>query len=187
MITLTQLWLTILLGAVFVFIASSLVHMVFRWHKTDYGKLPNEDEVRAVVRKGAGTPGQYMFPHCAGPKEAQAPEMQQKFTEGPVGVLRVLPNGAPAMGKLLGQWFALNLVVSFLIAYIAAHTLAPGAAPMHVLRVTASIGFLAYAVGSVGDGIWMGKPWAAVGKDLLDALIYGFAGGAAFAWLWPAA
>jgi hypothetical protein len=68
---------------------------------------------------------------------------------------------------------------------LLAHTLAAGTAPMQVLRVTASIGFLAYAAGSISDGIWFGKPWVAVGKDLLDALIYGFAGGAAFAWLWP--
>ena len=91
------------------------------------------------------------------------------------------------MGPMLGQWFALNLLVSFMVAYIAAHTLAAGAAPMLVLRVTASIGFLAYAVGSISDGIWFYKPWPAVAKDLLDALIFGFAGGAAFAWLWPAA
>jgi len=183
MISLTQLWLPIVLGAVFVFAASSLVHMVFRWHTSDYRKLANEDEVRVALRKAA--PGQYTVPHCLGPKEAQAPEMRQKFAEGPVAVLRVLPNGAPAMGKMLGQWFALNLLVCFLTAYIAAHTLAAGTAPMQVLRVTASIGFLAYAVGGLSEAIWMGKPWSATAKDLLDALIYGLAVGAAFAWLWP--
>ena len=185
MISLTQLWLPILLGAVFVFVASSLVHMVFRWHTSDYSKLANEDAVRAALGKAA--PAQYTVPHCLGPKEAQAPEMQRKFIEGPVALLRVLPSGAPTMGPMLGKWFALNLLVCFLTGYIAAHTLAAGTAPMQVLRVTASIGFLAYATGSISEGIWMGKPWAAVAKDLLDALIYGFAGGAAFAFLWPAA
>ncbi|MGH8222067.1 MAG: hypothetical protein ACREQZ_03750 [Woeseiaceae bacterium] len=187
MVTLTQLWLPIVLGAVAVFVASSLVHMVFKWHNADYRKLPNEDEVRAAIRKGAATPGQYSMPHCLGPKDAQKPEIQQRFVEGPVAMMWVLPDGMPNMGKLLGLWFALNLLVSFLVAYIAANTLTAGAAPLHVLRVTASIGFLAYAIGSISDGIWFGKPWAAVAKDLLDALIYGFAGGAAFAWLWPAA
>jgi hypothetical protein len=187
MVSLASLWLPILLGAVFVFVASSFVHMVFKWHNADYRKLPNEDEVRAAVRKGGATPGQYSMPHCLGPKDAQNPEVQAKFREGPVAMLWLLPNGMPGMGRMLGQWFALNLLVSVLVAYVAANTLVNGAAPMHVLRVTASIGFLAYATGSISDGIWFGKPWAAVGKDLLDALIYGFAGGAAFAWLWPAA
>lgn len=185
MVTLTQLWLPILLSAVFVFVASALVHMVFRWHNADYRKLPNEDAVRGAMGGGLA-PGQYTVPHCLGPKEMRHPEVQRKFTEGPVALMWVVPNGMPPMGRMLGQWFALNLLVAFLIAYVAANTLVTGAAAPHVLRVTASIGFLAYAVGGISDGIWFGKPWRAVGKDLLDALLYAFAGGAAFAWLWPA-
>jgi hypothetical protein len=185
MITLAQLWLPIVLGAVFVFVASSLIHMAFKWHNADYRKLPNEDEARAAVRKGSPAPGQYVVPHCLDMKQMQTPEMQQKFAEGPVALMWIRPNGPGSMGRMLGQWFALCLVVSFMTAYIAAHTLAPGAAPMNVLRVTANIGFLAYATGSAMDGVWMGKPWASVAKYLLDALIYGFAAGAAFAWLWP--
>jgi hypothetical protein len=187
MVSLASLWLPVVLGAVAVFFASSLVHMVLRWHNADYRKLPNEDEVRATVRKGAPAPGQYVVPHCLDMKQMQTPEMQQKFVDGPNALVRIHPSGAPTMGPMLGKWFALNLVVSFMIAYIAAHTLAAGTPPLQVLRVTASIGFLAYAVGSVSDGIWFYKPWPAVAKDLADALIYGFAGGAAFAFLWPAA
>ena len=187
MVTLTSLWLPILLGAVFVFVASSLIHMAFRWHNADYRKLPNEDDVRSVIRKASPAPGQYVVPHCLDMKQLQTPEMQQKFVEGPNALLWIRANGRQGMGPLLGQWFALNLLVSFMVAYIAAHTLAAGVAPMQVLRVTASIGFLAYGIGSISHGIWFYKPWTAVGKDLLDALIYGFAGGAAFAWLWPAA
>jgi hypothetical protein len=187
MVTLAQLWLPILLSAVFVFVASAFVHMVFKWHQPDYLKLPNEDDVRAAIRKGAPAPGQYSMPHCVGPQDAQKPETRQKFADGPVAMMWVLPNGMPSMGRMLGQWFTLNLVVALLIAYVAANTLATGAAAGHVLRVTASIGFLAYAVGSVSDGIWFGRPWRVVAKDLLDALAYAFAGGAAFAWLWPAA
>jgi hypothetical protein len=184
MVSMTSLWLPVVLGAVAVFFASSLIHMVLRWHNKDYRKHPNEDTLRGALK---AEPGQYTVPHCLGPKEMQNPEIQKKFADGPVAMMWVLPNGMPSMGKMLGSWFALNLLVSFLVAYIAAHTLAAGSAPMLVLRVTAAIGFLAYATGSISDGIWFGKPWAAVGKDLLDALIYGFAGGAVFAALWPAA
>ena len=35
------------------------------------------------------------------------------------------------------------------------------------------ISFLTYFGGSVQLAIWMGKPWSAVGKDLLDSLIFG--------------
>ena len=185
MVSLMSLWLPIVLGAVAVFFASSLIHMLLRWHNADYRKLPNEDDVRAAIRKGSPAPGQYVVPHCLDMKELQSPEMQQKFVDGPNALLWIRANGKMGMGPMLSQWFALNLLVSLMTAYIAAHTLAAGAAPMTVLRVTASIGFLAYAVGSISDAIWFYKPWKAVSKDLLDALIYGFAGGAVFAAMWP--
>jgi hypothetical protein len=35
MVSLASLWLPIVLGAVFVFVASSFVHMVFKWHTPD--------------------------------------------------------------------------------------------------------------------------------------------------------
>lgn len=187
MISLSQLWLPIVLGSVAVFIVSSLVHMVFRWHKADYQKLANEDEVRAVMRKGPAAPGQYVVPHCPDMKQMQTPEMQQKFKEGPVALMWVRPNGLGPMGAMLGQWFGLSAVISVLAAYIAAHTLGAGADPMNVLRVISTIGFMAYGAGSVSDGIWMGKPWRAVAKDMLDALLYGFATAAPFALMWPKA
>ena len=70
---LSQLWLPILAAAVFVYIASSLIHMVFRWHNSDYRKLGNEDEVQAALRKGSPTPGQYVFPHCTDMKAMRDP------------------------------------------------------------------------------------------------------------------
>lgn len=51
------------------FIASSLVHMVFKWHNSDYRKVANEDEVMAALRSGSPTPGQYVFPHCMDMKQ----------------------------------------------------------------------------------------------------------------------
>jgi len=56
-VSFTQLWIPILLSAVCVFIASSLIHMVLKWHASDYSALPNEDEVRAAIRKGTPAPG----------------------------------------------------------------------------------------------------------------------------------
>ena len=40
MIPLTALWLPILVSAVFVFIASSVIHMMLGYHKAYYGTLP---------------------------------------------------------------------------------------------------------------------------------------------------
>ena len=47
---LAALWLPIVLSAVFVFILSAIIHMVIKYHNSDYQKLPNEDAVRSAFR-----------------------------------------------------------------------------------------------------------------------------------------
>lgn len=181
----TQLWIPILASAVLVFVASSLIHMVFKWHNSDYHKLPNEDEVRGVIRAGNPSPGLYLTPYCKDMKEMSTPEFQKKFIEGPVAHLTLRAPGPPRMGPSLAQWFLFCVVTSALAAYLAARTLPPDATFGQVLRVTGLLSFLAYGAGSVQGGIWMGKPWPTVAKDLFDGLIYGAITGGVFAWLWP--
>src|SRR5258708_31933000 len=105
MVTLGALWLPILLSAVFVFILSALVDMVLKYHASDFKKLANEDAVRTAIRSGNPEPGQYFIPYCASPKEASTPEMQQKFKEGPVGMVTLKRPGPMTMGPSLTQWF----------------------------------------------------------------------------------
>ncbi|HCZ33246.1 MAG TPA: hypothetical protein DHV93_07190 [Holophagaceae bacterium] len=185
MVSLTHLWLPIVLSAVFVFAASSLIHMVIKWHASDYRALPNEEEVRAALQKAAQSPGQYVIPHCGDMKDMEKPEMQQKYKDGPIGFIMLSPNGAPNMGKALGMWFLYSLAVAFMAAYVASRTLGPGTHYLQVFRVVGAVSFLTYAGGSVQMGIWAGKPWRSVVKDLLDGLIYGLVSAGAFGWLWP--
>jgi hypothetical protein len=184
-VSLLQLWIPILLSAVCVFAASSLIHMVVKWHASEYRALSNEDEVRAAIRKGTPGPGQYVLPHCADMKDMGKPEMQQKYKDGPVGFLVISPNGAPAMGAALGKWFVYTALVAFMAAYLASRTLAPGTHYLQVFRVVGAVSFLAYGFGSIPMAIWMGKPWSSAAKDLADALIYGLLSAGVFGWLWP--
>jgi hypothetical protein len=185
MVSLTQLWLPIFLAAICVFAASSLIHMVVKWHASDYRALPNEDEVRAAIRNGTPAPGQYTLIHCTDMKDLDKPEVKQKFKDGPVGLLMIAPNGAPAMGVALGKWFVFAVLVAFMAAYLASRTLAPGTHYLQVFRVVSAVTFLAYGFGSIPASIWMGKPWSVTGKDLADALVYGLLSGGVFGWLWP--
>jgi hypothetical protein len=185
MLSVAQLWLPTLAAALGVFVASSLIHMVLKWHNADYQKLPNEDEVASALRKSSLPPGQYVVPYCVGMKDMQSPEMQKKFVEGPVGHLFLRRPGLPKMGPALGTWFALTVAVAAVAAHVGCMTLAAGAPPMRVGHVTGAVTFIAYAAGSVSDGIWLGKPWGSVAKDLLDALIFAAVSGLAFALLWP--
>ncbi len=185
MITIVQLWVPILLSAFLVFVTSSLVHMVFKWHRFDYHKLPNEDEVRAVIRKGNPTPGQYLMPHCTDHSHMKDPAFQQKYIEGPVGLVTLMPSGLPQMGPMLGKWFVFNVFISFFAAYVSSRTLATGTDYLHVFQITGAVAWIAYGGATVPGSIWMGKPWSNTARELFDALLYGMVTGGAFGWLWP--
>jgi len=185
MVSFAQVLIPIIAAAVAVFVASSVIHMVVQWHKSDYHKLPNEDEVRSVVRAGGAGVGQYIIPYCSDPKEFQDPVMAQKLVDGPVGVVMLRQPGMPTMGPMLGGWFALNLAVAVIAGYLACSMLSTQTSFLGVCRLVGATTFLAYAGGSVSNAIWWGKPWSAALKEVGDALIYGLVSALAFAALWP--
>jgi hypothetical protein len=187
MTTLAALWLPILVSAVFVFVVSSVIHMALPIHKGDYQKLPKEDAVLDAMRAAGLPPGQYMFPCPESMKDMCSPEMTAKFQRGPVGNVIVRPSGAPSMGAALGQWFVFCLVVGVFVAYLTGLALPPGAEPMRVFRIAATVALLGHGFSSITDSIWKGVSWGVTGKFLFDGVLYCLASGAAFAWLWPAA
>ena len=71
---LSTLWLPILLSAVIVFVASSIIHMLTPWHRSDYPKVPDEDMLISAMRPLAIPPGDYMVPGCDDMKEMRTPE-----------------------------------------------------------------------------------------------------------------
>ena len=180
-----QLWLPILATAVFIFIASSLIHMVFKWHNADYKKLANEDDVRAAIRAGSPAPGQYVLPHCLEMKEMQGEAMMKKFVEGPNALLTVRKNGAPTMGTALILWFLFTITVAVFASCLALGAFGLKGDARHAGHLVGMTSFLAYAGGGITQGIWMGKPWGSVAKEVLDALIYGTISALTFMWLWP--
>ena len=182
-----SLWLPVLVAAIAVFLASSLVHMVLRWHHNDYQRIGNEDAVRAALREGGSGPGQYMTPWCEGMKAANQEPMLSKFREGPIATITLMKTGKPDMGPMLARWFLLNLVLAAAIGAIVLQVYGPGADPRYAGHLAGLITLLAYGAGSIQQSIWMGKVWSTTAKDLLDALIYGVVTALVFMWLWPAA
>ncbi|MGH9776278.1 MAG: hypothetical protein ACRD50_15200 [Candidatus Acidiferrales bacterium] len=183
-VPLTALWLPIVLSAVIVFVASSIMHMVLPYHKSDYRQLPDEDKIRAALR-GANLPrGLYIFPYCTH-KDMKSPALQEKYKEGPVGILTIFPSGPPAMGKFMGLWFVYCLIISYFVAYLTGRTVAQGADYLAVFRVVGTAAFLAYGVGVLSNGIWKGQPWSMVIKEFFDGLIFSLLTAGTFGWLWP--
>jgi hypothetical protein len=162
-----------------------LIHMLLKYHNSDYKQLGNEDAVMAAVRDGNPGQGVHSFPHVADMKDFGDKGVQARFARGPVGFVIVGPNGMPAMGKLLGQQVAHFLVGTFLVAYCASLVLEPGASYYEVFRFVMTAAFLTFGWASIPYSIWYGIQWSTTAKFLLDALIYSAVIAGAFAGFWP--
>jgi hypothetical protein len=185
MVTIPELWIPILLAAVLVFVASSIIHMFLGYHAGDLEEVPSEERVRTVLREASIPPGDYAIPRAGSMKEMADPAFIAKQEEGPVMIVTVLPSGPPSMGSLLAKWFGFTVAVSVVVAYLAGRTLAPGAEYLDVFRVAGTVAFVAYGVGSWPQSIWFGKKWSTTLKDTFDGLIYALLTAGAFGWLWP--
>ena len=181
-----ELWIPILLASFLAWLASSLVHILLKYHNGDYRELSNEDDVATAIRNGSPTPGIYTIPYCVDMQKMGEASMQEKFAKGPVSFVTVFDNGMPAMPKLIGQQILFFLFGCLLIAYCAGLALAPGATYPEVFRLVFVVGFLAFGWGQIPFSIWYGHPWSTTAKYLLDAIIYGLIVASIFAWLWPA-
>jgi len=182
---LSALWLPILLASVIVFVASSIIHMVLPWHKTDYPKVPDEDRVRDALRPFAIPPGDYMVPRCENSKELRTPEFAEKMNQGPVIVMTVLPNGQWSMGRNLGLWFLYCAVVGVFAAYVAGRALPAGASYAHVFQFVGATAFIGYALALWQMSIWYRRAWSTTIKATIDGLIYALLTAGTFGWLWP--
>lgn len=185
MVLLAELWLPVLLSAVFVFIASSVIHMMSPMHKSDYRALPDEEAVLDALRAAKVGRGHYVFPHCKSMQEMASTEMKAKYDRGPVGYVTVGPDGPMQMGKSLAQWFAYSIVIGIFVAYIASISLPRGVESSTTFRLTGAAACLGYCLAYVPDSIWKLLDWKITFKFMLDGLVYGLLTAGTFAWLWP--
>jgi len=191
MTPLSALWLPIVLSAVIIFVASSIMHMLLPYHRSDYKQLPDEDKSRSALRATGLACGLYIFPYGTH-KDMNTPAMVEKYNQGPVGMMIVFKNGPPFMPKFLGLWFGYCLLIGFFVAYVAAHTMgaqtfAPHMQYLAVFRIVGSAAFLAFGLGPLANVIWKGYPWVFVIKEVIDGLIYALLMAGTFGWLWPTA
>jgi len=85
---LSALWLPIVLSAVIVFVASSIIHMALPYHRSDYKKLPDEERMLSGLRGEALPRSLYVFPFCTH-KDMKSPEVMEKYKRGPVGFMTI--------------------------------------------------------------------------------------------------
>ena len=184
MTVLQALWLPILLSSVFVFVASSILHMALRWHMSDYSKLPDQNKVTDFLRPLGIPPGDYMVPGYPDAKEMR-PEFVENMKKGPVIVMTVIPSGPMKMGRYMTQWFIYLIVVGYFAAYVTYHALPNGASYRQVFRFAGVTSFLAYAGALWQMSIWYRRSWCTTIKTTIDGLIFAGLTAGTFGWLWP--
>ncbi len=184
MVPITSLWLPILLSAVFVFVASSIFHMLLPFHKGDVRKTPREDDLQATLRGFSIPPGDYAIPCAGSMADMKNPAFVEKLAKGPVVYMTVAP-GRPSMGSALVQWFIYAIVVGIFAAYIAGRALGPGAPYLQVHRFAGATAFIGYSLALAQHSIWYKRSWRTTLLSMLDGLIYGLLTGGTFGWLWP--
>ncbi len=184
-VTLSSLWLPILLAAVAVFVVSSVVHMALPIHKSDMKGMPQEDSVLDALRKAGLGAGEYFFPWSGSMAAMNSPEYKDKLARGPVGGMVIRAPGGFSMGRSLLQWMLFCLFVSAMVAYLMSISL-PAASPK-ALQFASAAAFVAYAPSNVHNSVWKGVCWSTAWKFAFDGLLYSLATGFVFAWLWPQA
>jgi hypothetical protein len=186
MVSMASLWLPILVSAVIVFVASSILHMLLPFHRGDFRRLAAEEEVMDALRRFNIAPGDYLVPSAHGPEAMRDPAFQNRLKRGPVFVATFMdPATRGSMGRNLSQWFLYSIVVSVVAAYIAGEALPPGTPYPKVFQFAGTTAFIGYSLALWQNSIWYSKAWSTTLRSTIDGLIYGLLTGGVFGWLWP--
>ncbi len=180
---LLSLWQPIIASAVLVFVVSSIIHMATPWHKGDYRKIPNEDQVMDALRSLNIPQGDYMVPRCDSMQDMKTPEFKAKRQRGPVFIATFM-GGEMAIGKSMAMWFVYLLVITYFAAYVGAHAGAFGPFAIHSRRIVGITAFLGYGGALCQQSIWFQRSWCATLRSLIDSAIYAAVTAATFACLW---
>lgn len=187
MVPVTSLVLPLVIAAVVVFIASSIIHMVLPYHRGDMRMIPagKEDELLDSLRRINLAPGDYGAPHPGSMAGMKDPVYVAKMTKGPQVLMTVSPGGPASLAKSLATWFVYIIVVNVFAAYVTGRAIAPGADYLTVFRFIGTTAFMGYSLGLLQDSIWFRRPWSKTAKSVFDGLVYALLTAGVFGSMWP--
>lgn len=187
MVPVSSLVLPILISAIVVFVASSIIHMVLPYHKGDMRMIPasKEAEVLEALRRLNLQPGDYGAPHPGSMAGMKDPAFVAKMTKGPRVLMTISPGGPVSMAPSLALWFVNIVVVNVFAAYVTGRAAAPGADYLTVFRFIGTTAFMGYSLALLHDSIWYRRPWSKTGKLIFDGLVYALLTAGVFGMMWP--
>ncbi len=186
MISITELWLPILLTSAVVFFASAIMWMLLPHHKKDIQFLKDsEDEYLNTLGKLNLKPGLYMYPGCDS-ADMKTDEGKAKWNAGPWGTHIVHP-GKPNFGMNLLKAFVVYSLITVMVAYITGLSVRAGADYMHVFRVAGTTAILGHCMGGLVNDTFIGKPTRFILTSFLDGFVYAMITAGILASMWPKA
>ncbi|MFT7517625.1 MAG: hypothetical protein ACI84O_001420 [Myxococcota bacterium] len=181
---LIEMWMPILLSAVFVFIVSSMLHIVFSgWHAPDCKGLKSESDVMRALRESGNGPGEYMMPHAESMAAMKSEAYCAKLEEGPIARITIMSSNAANMTSALSKWFILSICISIVCAYVSSFALVQDGDYLAVFRLTGVVAFCAYSFGYIHNYIWAGTPGKVAIKFVIDGFVYALITAGTFGWL----
>ena len=181
----TAFWLPTLLSAVFVFIAAAVLQMGTKWHRSDYGVLPDEEAFRNAVKPLNIPPGDYTIPVPTFRADMKSPEFIKKVEEGPRVMMTVMANGMPPMGGMLLWQFLFTLFVSWFAGHFAFRVLGATAHDHDIIHTVWGIAFAGYGFALWPLAIWYKRSLKTTIKANVDAFLFAVITALTFSWLWP--
>jgi hypothetical protein len=185
MVPIASLWAPILLSAALATLAGFVFWIVLPLRRHDWKPLPDEAALAEVMRLQGAGPGQYSFPYTRDPRAWGDRELVRRYEAGPVGFLTLARAGLPAMPWSVAREFGYHVVVGVLLAYLASRAVPAGGSPLEVVRVVGTAATLAYCAAVVPTWIWLGRPWSAVWKDLVEGGVVAMLTAGVFVVFWP--
>lgn len=157
--------LNTVVGAVLVFILSSIWHVATPLGEVGVRNLPHEALLAPALKAAIPEAGFYFFPGINRAKDLTKDQQQaeqahylEAFKEGPTGILIYTPGGKDMnFGKMLIDQFLVTLVCAFFLAWILAVTAAATTYGQRVAIVTFIAAFGAIVV-PVPHWIWYQFP-----------------------------
>ena len=182
MVSVIELWLPILVGAVIVFFGSAIIWMATPLHTPDIKPAP--EGLEKAVAELKMERGHYLFPMGGnGPKDMKDRAFMERFDRGPWGSITI--SGKPNFGLNLARTFAVYLVTLVFVAYVTGQALGPGAAYFDVFRVAGAAAVLGFTFGGLPNDVFFAKPTRFVISGIIEAAILATLAAGAFAGLWP--
>lgn len=173
-----RIFLAGFLGAIAIFLWTTVAHMVLPLGEAGIKELPHETAVVETMQAKIPQPGLYMFPGLGVSENATAEQRReamrvvfQNYGKKPIGILMFYPTGTRQMA--MGRWLSIEFVTELIESFIAVFLLSLTRLTTFGSRVgfVTLAGVLAAIATNVSYWNWYGFPTTYTASYMLTQIV----------------